>query len=999
MQSGVFKMERSKNLLIKILLVFLLFNLIFFSFSCQNNSNQDDNSSGVSINMRGKLTIEQYTVATIKLDVVGMDNYEVEWFIDDGTIAEIVTSNSNKVDLKGLNVGSTKITAQIKGTNYNCSNNIIVSKTNEIANIQYKNLSSKTINLYLEGEFEISPYLVFQGNNVDSEFKYSLSDESIVQIDGNKIKALKKGTCSLYVETSFYTQKLNDTVVINVYDNYSFDFNKELISLYKENNKTQMPFSDQIVVNGISVNGEVLSINKNNIGYESQDTSIVTVDSDGKVFAHACGETEILVSYILEGNKSISNKIKVKVNKDKIDYTDEKTYDVDLTSDRLPYELEELFTLEDDMLIKDITDDNIFSINSFDDEKIKVGNRTWEIEGSDTIYTINVCVCTDVIYTAEEFYNFFTQKINKENYIYEGYVILANNIDMSQYGKDYSKFIGSSFSTVGFNGVFDGRNYCVDNLSVKENGLFNEIAIDGIIKNISFKNAKSYYAYGFFAKFFLGSAENVFLDVMLYQYNTNSTCGIAIDGFKSKFSSCVFFVQSSKDNQDSNRLFSYMSCCSLSSVSNTYLISDIVNVVNLSKDKAPSGLNAYNYDQYNNSEIDFSGLDEENWDISNKLPALKGSDNSSGIVEETNINIDKVLYKLDKSKTIIYEVNLFDIISNNVNFTLDKNDLISVKYNSEQIGTISNGIWTVSNTVIKKMESGEQSFSVITSNTNATIINFKLALIDKVIFTATEFYDYFTSKFSNMIENVNDYIVLGADIDMSKGSNGIDYTTLENGYPKFALGNESVGNNSEVAFTGIFDGQGYSVKGLRIGKSGINARGLFRRVSTSGIIRNVSFEDVVTSNSPVIANWVGGTIENVYIDVRLQGYYSTDKIAPVCLQSFSGTTHMTMKNCVIKSSFDKTIPGNNYNTSLMGLMAFVRDYDKYVETENVYLITEIENICCVMDKDGNISETKTKDDMVAYVTTFTTEEVTNGVSFDLDSSVWDTSNGIPKLKK
>ena len=82
--------------------------------------------------------------------------------------------------------------------------------------------------------------------------------------------------------------------------------------------------------------------------------------------------------------------------------------------------------------------------------------------------------------------------------------------------------------------------------------------------------------------------------------------------------------------------------------------------------------------------------------------------------------------------------------------------------------------------------------------------------------------------------------------------------------------NSNIGANAGVAFTGIFDGNGYAINGLQ-GGEGKATFGLFKEIGVGGVVKNLavvigSGRMYVGAASAIIAGTNRGTIENIYVE-------------------------------------------------------------------------------------------------------------------------------------
>ena len=137
--------------------------------------------------------------------------------------------------------------------------------------------------------------IIIEPKELEESVTYSVSDENIVIIEDNLIKGINNGEAIITAKTE---DGLEDTMKVIVYTPVE---NIELNVLEMELNVGEK--SDLIATitpNDASYEG---------INWKSSNSSIVTVDENGKIFAQSVGETEISAS---ASNKNVSCKVIVK---------------------------------------------------------------------------------------------------------------------------------------------------------------------------------------------------------------------------------------------------------------------------------------------------------------------------------------------------------------------------------------------------------------------------------------------------------------------------------------------------------------------------------------------------------------------------------------------------------------------------------------------------------------------------------------------------------------
>ncbi|OPH46621.1 hypothetical protein BC351_14130 [Paenibacillus ferrarius] len=111
--------------------------------------------------------------------------------------------------------------------------------------------------------------------------------------------------------------------------------------------------------------------------------------------------------------------------------------------------------------------------------------------------------------------------------------------------------------------------------------------------------------------------------------------------------------------------------------------------------------------------------------------------------------------------------------------------------------------------------------------------------------------------------NLSAYYKLGSDIDVTndtQNSAGLFYNSGAGWVP--------IGTSS-AAFTGALDGGGNKIIGLRINRPATDYLGLFGKVASRGVVRNIGLESINVRGNNYLGGLVGdnagGTISNVYV--------------------------------------------------------------------------------------------------------------------------------------
>lgn len=259
----------------------------------------------------------------------------------------------------------------------------------------------------------------------------------------------------------------------------------------------------------------------------------------------------------------------------------------------------------------------------------------------------------------------------------------------------------------------------------------------------------------------------------------------------------------------------------------------------------------------------------------------------------------------------------------------------------------ANGVYDASAFVL-----GERSFRI----SNGTYAyEFDSEVISKAIYNKEDFlklYDYFTvtNDEVNKIITLDGYVLLEADLDFSDydvtdyktypvddyaprkgfgwesyltsiikdkatcndyinvlgyGSNIPDNCIFDGGMNSLSNIGKSVANLN--GFVGTFDGQGHTIKGLRIAHGG-----LFPTIGKTGVIKNVAFADTTLGMAAsTFGALFAGTLDNVFVDIAAtaEGSYANCGIAKALVG--------TVKNSVLYMINTENLTENDANGGIV----------------------------------------------------------------------------------
>ncbi len=348
--------------------------------------------------------------------------------------------------------------------------------------------------------FSINPSIYFDGKSYeDGEFTYTLSDEENFSIEGGVITGSASGvTTSVTIEGSWRGKTseemitLKKTLFIDVIDDvnllfegYDSDYAK-IYTLPEFEGKTYtnvIPFRPIVNVNGIAdENAEISVVTDKYIEYDKENNQITGVEF---------GLSELTITYTSANGKTLAKNFYIDVVRPIAKFDKKVNYfsaykgklndDADDLSDKTLFDY--LYKNEEGLALVDakmgdvdleVVDNKVFGVTYLRDgsceQTITVGTKTSCYIVDMTVYGQYVCDAQDL--------DVFTRTSN--SLAYDGYVVLGRDIDAKNYeaGLHFagepnlsayypSTSNGYVFNTITYyGGVFDGKGYSIENLTV-----------------------------------------------------------------------------------------------------------------------------------------------------------------------------------------------------------------------------------------------------------------------------------------------------------------------------------------------------------------------------------------------------------------------------------------------------------------------------------------------------------------------------------------------------
>ena len=880
----------------------------------------------------------------------------------------VISVENGKV--KAVGVGSTNVVVTVDGAQATCKVNVFNS--NLVPVIQ-TGMIEEGIFLYNGMRYEFSPFVTYN-SKVYNDAKFTLScNNNGLEISDLSILAKANGKYEVELSATWreYGELLSVIIPVNVQIDAQIQTQKNIDVFTSTIN------GDENVYNLTAVYVEDGNILDKQISWEIVDgQDVISLNGnvikgiDGGV-AHVIGkviasdETEV-ISPIITINVTIP---KVETNKSFfIEMEEETRVDVEVPSGNAI------------LGISDGDREYEFNVDNSTVKGISFGEKVWSIYSTDAngdkvAYVYDVTVASLVIREAEDLSKMFEGiSSSDKGYTYDGYIILANDIDATGYNhKSWANwsgmYDGAGRTGEGFQGYFDGNGYTISNLRLDMNenyavcGVFGTIGENAIIKNVAFTNLTSgstnktnWLSSMLAINVFGGTIENVFL--------SSADFFMSPILYVSSGSSFTNFVSYGKEYLF--RSFTNMIDGGEIAISNVITIGDkagINSANNLTVDmllndfeldfKANADFKALNInDMFNNEywtvdsailpvfnsmvkEITLDLAAGSNFDFADlgKYTSISADSLPNGVViDETTISLSAsvdseefIIYATEGELEIKTKIKVFVISGQAISgkYYLEKANsedtvidlssylggqtITQIKVKGEIISSdnyaVSAGKLTFNKAYIQNLDMGEINLTIITDENSYYL---SATVITKVITKASELQLIFENE--KWLETDEDgrhatydgYFVLGNDIDATG-------TTIYSTYNWTGLYDSA--SRVLQGFQGVFDGCGYTIRGLNVNakldvrtssNSDIYSAGIFGTIGVNGVVKNVAFVDVTTD---ALYNQVGGiamnmfgTIENVFFHTK------DDFFAPFGYLSGGAT----IKNCVFY--------GSNYQT-------------------------------------------------------------------------------------
>lgn len=429
----------------------------------------------------------------------------------DGATLTFTSSDETvvKVDENGkllaLKAGTATITATYGTASDTCV--VTVGLNGLLPLLQLSNVSSDYLYIEQSTQLDLSGSVLFNGKTyTDVALSYSVAGDVGV-VENGVFKPTKTGTAEITVSATWRgvsSVSMTKTITVEVKPELVFQLNDGAseITLYTQTDKTS-PFEITAIYGSedLETTVEITSGSE----YITYDPTAETVTSRG-----VTGEAEISVSYEIDGEE-IVNVFPVHVKPTVYDFETTVTNFSAIHGDvvkgtTLRAQLGGKIVSATDANGNDLkVDENkIYGVQSSDNGKFET---TLTVCLATHGYNVNIEGYSGIFAKAEDFKVFYTNTSNasvsgsrafrpiddtKPIQSWDGYYVLANNIDASSYTHAKTGIElqtrglqSGGYDAVGFHGTFDGQGYTVKGMTVGAYGIFGYL-VDATVKNVAF---------------------------------------------------------------------------------------------------------------------------------------------------------------------------------------------------------------------------------------------------------------------------------------------------------------------------------------------------------------------------------------------------------------------------------------------------------------------------------------------------------------------------------
>ena len=441
-----------------------------------------------------ELSLELHGEYTLNVTVVGEGT--PVWSSSDPSIVSV---ENGKITAHAL--GEATITVKFGEETESCI--VTVYDAGYAASLTF---NSQTVLVDVGETFMLRPIAKWKGETINDNVSYNVSlkeGNGVAQVTPNgdgtfTVKGLTYGASVWYVNGVVRGVELTETVQINVVDSgvtvvlddkYQpvVGGHETQMTLSLTDDYTSQAFEPKLYKNNALISDAALT-------WESENENVAKYE-DGKLLAIGAGVTRVSATY-----NGMPIYVDVNVIKPILQQTETFAIErLDGTGTQTIALMESLagtpsaayFADGTNVLQSGASDEVVLNQANMPKMPSQMGeNVAFFIETERAIYEYSVDLYTQIINDATEFKNYYKvgQSVYPDDALQSGgYFVLGENVD---YG-------GATFAlpaeNAGFTGIFDGKGYAIENITVSWTGLFGTAGDGTIIKNLAMTNVVNNY--------------------------------------------------------------------------------------------------------------------------------------------------------------------------------------------------------------------------------------------------------------------------------------------------------------------------------------------------------------------------------------------------------------------------------------------------------------------------------------------------------------------------
>ncbi len=880
-----------------------------------------------------------------------------------------------------LKEGEVTITATVGSVSATCVVKITSSGQIPMLTVNRDNVVIKT-----GQSITVVPTMKYKNKTVEATYEWSTSDHTKATVENGVITGVAYGADPVIVtvKATYNGFVAKKTITVTVTDNVTFTLNKNSVNLaVSAPSGTDYIVSDTITVSVID-NNETIS--NPTIEWSSENEDVATVEN-GTITAVGVGSTVVNAVYTSKANVPFKLTVQVNVVLPEIELAgrqvidlnadEEETVSVDLNGSGISADN----VVKVAELVNGVVSTPIdFTVSGtslvFNKDDLTTGEKVFRIETDLAAYVSDVIIATKIFYTANDIDNMWKyaaadkdtvvmldkakltpEQISSVNggdwgtidqfggkvYKYGGYYMLGDNIRYNKtivgwceryaFGNFDNNYPGLDFSpnnvtNIGFHGTFNGDGYAIYGMTTAaaNSGFVGTLGTGGVIKNVSFINAKAVANSGIVSSVNAGTIENVYVQGTTTGGNAGWGYAGALAG---KCSATTKFINVVLDVTvgagDNNSLVAGGGVSGMT-------VQNVIAVGSKGGEKAPlfvkDAQGESNIKHYKNideviadTEKDYSAFKFEGsvWDIEGNLPVMNNT--YKDLVNITNEG-EVSLYKGESYQVYCTDNNvIYSLVGEPEGFTISDTGLLTVPAETDVTSVTVRATSKISPSFYDDFTISIKNVSLIDST---SVVSAEWSLesaedyvlkidgfsgsVDSVtcdgedIAGVTASGDTFTfpneavkalnygekvleiSSGSNLyrvkVINVTKVISIKEDlaalesfvIDNGDGTVGGYFMLGDNidmeGDAVAGVGSSTDGTTWVNKWVGTFNGKGYTISNMKVTET---YGGLFSYIAEGGVVKNVAFvgADVATTKGAIIATQCDGEISNVFMNGKI----------------------------------------------------------------------------------------------------------------------------------